>query len=81
MKIKKREGDLQDFDRTKVYRSVLAAGASQEETNVITDQVQNWIESLNEEVISTETIKNKVIVLLEAQNPVVAQTYQNYKKY
>jgi len=80
MKIKKRGGDLQDFDRMKIYHSVLAAGAFQEEANAIADQVQSWARGLEENTLSTMEIKEKIIELLGKSNPVAAQNYQNYRK-
>lgn len=79
VQVKKRDGSLEDFNRQKVYQSVVAAGLSETEANNIADQVETWVME-KEEVVSTGEVRNKVIGFLEAKNPEAAESYRSYKK-
>ncbi len=80
MQVKKRDGQTEEFSRNKIYRSVAAAGLSPNDANMVTNQVQAWAESSEQETVATQEIRNKVIQLLEERDPTVAESYRNYKK-
>jgi 2-phosphoglycerate kinase len=77
--VRKRDGQLEDFDRMKLYHSMVAAGLSEIEANGIADQVESWVME-SEEVVATEQIKQKVIDALEIKHPEVMEKYKAYKK-
>ncbi len=79
VQVKKRDGRLEDFDRQKVYRSVVAAGLAEEKANNIANQIQLWVQQ-SESIVSTGEIRKRVIGLLEAENLEVAENYKTYKE-
>ncbi len=79
IQVKKKDGQLEDFNFLKIYRSVMAAGLPEDRANTVTNQVQDWAESMGD-VVSTMEIKAKVIELLGDIDPDVAQNYKTYKK-
>lgn len=79
VKIKKRDNSLEDFDREKLRRSVLAAGLSKENANDIVNQIETWVQQ-GEDVVSTAQIRSKVIDLMESKDPEATKNYKSYKK-
>lgn len=80
-KVKKKDGSLQDFDRNKVFNSVMRAGGTREEAEKVASEVESWLPSVavNGEVDS-QTIRAKVIEVLKVVNPTVAGDYETHKK-
>jgi transcriptional regulator NrdR family protein len=80
-KVKKRDGSLQDFDRNKVFNSLMQAGGSQEEAEKVTKDVEAWLPNVAVEgVVDSQAIRAKVIGLLGPLNPTVAGDYEAFKK-
>jgi len=80
-KVKKKDGNLQDFDRTKVFGSLMRAGASQEEAEKVTREIEAWLPSVAVEgVVDSQAIRAKVIEILQPLNPTVAGDYEVFKK-
>ncbi|MEA2020376.1 MAG: ATP cone domain-containing protein [Patescibacteria group bacterium] len=79
VKIRKKDNSLEDFDREKLRRSVLAAGLSKENANDVTNQIETWVQQ-SEDVVSTAQIRSKVINFMESKNPEAAKNYKSYKK-
>lgn len=76
MKVKKRDGRLEDFDKNKIIEGCKKSGASEEEANDI-------VESLNNEIydgISTEEIRLLVLRELHKRNERAAYEFRDYKK-
>jgi len=80
-KVKKKDGSLQDFDRNKVFESIMRAGATREEAEKIATEVETWLPSVAVSgVIDSQAVRAKIIEILTPLNPTVAGDYQAYKK-
>lgn len=78
-KVKKKDNSLEEFDRGKIRRSLLAAGLAGDSAGEIAEQIETWVE-LNSEPVTTGEIREKVIGLMEPIDPEAAENYKNYKK-
>jgi len=81
IKVKKKDGRLEDFDRNKVGGGVIKSGASPEEAKNIVAQIETWARSAAVDgVIKSSDIRTKVLALLRSVNPKAATTFEAYKK-
>jgi len=81
MKIQKKDGRLEEFDRNKLKQSILAAGANENEVESIITQVEAWAPSMAvNDAVHSQVIRAKVIELLKTANPTAAKTYEEYRK-
>lgn len=81
IKVKKKDGRLEDFDRNKVSGGVIKSGASPEEAKNIAAQIETWAQSAAVDgVIKSSDIRPKVLELLRSVNPKAAATFEAYKK-
>lgn len=72
-KVKKRDGSEEDFQRSKLEKSLQNAGASATEASEVASQVEP------REGMSTQEIKSQSYSQLKAKNPKAAQNYQKGK--
>jgi transcriptional regulator NrdR family protein len=81
LQVQKKDGSTEDWDKSKLVNSVLSAGISSEEAEGIGVLMENWAErTYSGTSVKTTDLRNKVLELLHAVNPSVAQTYESYKK-
>ena len=81
LKVEKKDGRTEKFDRTKVLGSMLMAGSSALKAKEATKQVEKWAqENAKDSVISTSQIRIKVLQLLRDDEPDVADAFERYKK-
>lgn len=81
MQVEKKDGRLEDFNRGKISRGIVAAGASPETAEAITTEIENWAAgAATDDVISTREIRGKVLELLRAQDPAAATSFEQYQK-
>ena len=81
MEVIKRDGQKEDFDWGKLRKSILAAGASEEEVESIVQEVETWLPMVaNNNLVSYQAIWTKVVESLKQINPVAAKSYQEYQK-
>ena len=81
MQVKKKDGSLEDFDRGKISRGVVTAGASPETAEAVVTEVESWAGSTTTEGgIATTEIRNKVLELLRLQDPAAATRFEEYRK-
>ncbi len=81
MQIKKKDGRLEDFDRGKISRGIVAAGASQEIGDTIATEVESWTDKVaTDGVVSGIQIRDKVLELLQVQDPTAATSFEQYQK-
>lgn len=81
LKVQKKDGSLEDFDRSKVKNGILSSGAPEEQAENITMQIENWAPSAaTNGVIRALDIKIKLLELLGEINPEAKATFENYKK-
>ena len=81
MKVEKRNGSLQDFDRSKLAASLVNAGATDADAQKIAVDVEAWAKAkaIND-VIKSQAMRDKVIAVLRAEYPQVAEGYETFTK-
>jgi transcriptional regulator NrdR family protein len=81
LKVRKRDGRLQDFDRTKIATSIAKAGGLPEQAEEIAAQVESWVAGVaTGRVVDSSAIRAKIIELLRRTNPEAAETFEQYRK-
>jgi transcriptional regulator NrdR family protein len=81
VKVQKKDGRIEEFDKEKLKKSIFAAGATDSQSQLVTREVEEWLYNVAlEEIIDTQTIKGKVASSLAEKNPKAAKSYQEYKK-
>ena len=81
IKVEKKDGALEEFDRNKISGGVIKSGATPEEAAKIAGEVETWVQSVAVEgVIKTSQIRDKVLDLLRVANPTAAATFETFKK-
>jgi len=81
VKVQKKDGRIEDFDREKLRKSVFSAGATDSQSQLVTKEIEKWLYGVaSGEIINTRTIRNRVIDFLEEKNPKIAKAYQAYQK-
>lgn len=85
-KVFKRHGEKEEFDDRKLYASIYyparEAGYSEEDAEAlaeeITEAVQKWIEEHDDNVLSSDEIRDETIGRLEEEDPDVAFLYETH---
>jgi transcriptional regulator NrdR family protein len=81
VKIQKKDGRIEEFDKEKLKRSIFSAGATKGQSQLVTQEVEEWLYNVAlEEIIDTQEIRNKVVGSLTEKNPQAGKSYQEYKK-
>lgn len=81
IKVEKRDGQLEEFDRIKVRTSLVKAGALPEEAENITTQIETWAQtSAVNGVIKSSGLRAKVLELLRSASPKTAVRFEKYRK-
>lgn len=80
MQVKKRDGRLEEFDREKLKRGLVAAGIEDEKTEELTSQLEQWAQdAATDEVIESQAIWEKMVEVLEETDPDSASRYKAYR--
>ena len=81
IKVQKKDGRLEDFDRSKVSGGIVKSGATSEQAENVAAQVENWAQTATTNgVINSVTVREKVLELLRSVNPEVAVSFEAYRK-
>ena len=81
IKVEKKDGRLEDFDRNKISSGITKAGVSVEEAENITGQIEAWLPGVTVGgVVKSSDIRTKVLELLQAVNPEAVAKFRAYKK-
>jgi transcriptional regulator NrdR family protein len=81
LKVEKKDGEVEEFQVTKLRGSCMYAGASAEEAEKVTQDMQQWaLENHQNGVVKTADMRAKIIELLKQLNPDAASRYESYKK-
>ncbi|MBU0976377.1 MAG: ATP cone domain-containing protein [Patescibacteria group bacterium] len=81
LKVEKKDGQQEDFDRSKLIKSMISAGADDAQANEIASKIESWaIDSAEEGLIKVADIRVKVLELLIPVAPDAAKAYEEYKK-
>lgn len=79
IQVRKKDGSLEDFNREKVYNSLLAAGLTPVDADEVADQIQVWVGE-SDQIISTAEIRERSIDLMKTKDVAAAERYKTYKK-
>lgn len=80
LKVQKKDGSLEDFDRGKIARAVTAAGALPEQAESIAGQAETWAQGAAVKMVSSQELKGKVLEILRGVNPTAASAFEAYRK-
>jgi len=82
LKVQKRDGSLENYAHHKVLGGILIAGATLEQAQQISDDIEAWvkIEATKKRTVKTRDIHEKIIAQLKKINPTAAKTFESYKK-
>jgi hypothetical protein len=81
IRVQKKDGRLEDFDRNKVLNGVVKSGASVGEAETITQQIEAWVQTAAVNgMVSSMNLRQKVLEVLKATNPVAGEAFENYRK-
>lgn len=80
-KVQKKNGSLEDFDRSKIISGILGAGGSQEEAEKIAAQIESWLPTATQNnVVQSSDIRTKGLEIMKTLNPTMAASFESYKK-
>ena len=81
VKVQKKDGRFEDFDRNKILNGIVKSGATAEQAENVTAQVEAWVPTASQNgVVRSAEIKNKVLEILRSLNPQAAASFETYKK-
>ncbi|MCL4354193.1 ATP cone domain-containing protein [Patescibacteria group bacterium] len=80
IKVKKRDGSLEDFNQMKIAIVVTAAGLTHEEGQQLAVKITDWARIYSNPAITSLQIRDKVIEELQKLNPNAADLYTWYEK-
>ena len=81
IQVRKKDGQLEPFDRSKLINGLVKSGASTGEAESIANQVEAWAPgSATDGAVNSSDIKAKLLELLETANPEAATSFRAYKK-
>lgn len=81
LKVQKKDGSLEDFNRNKIYGGVMKSGALPETAEAVTVQVEQWAKmSAVDGVVKGMDIRAKVLEFLRQKDADSAMRYETYKK-
>ena len=81
VKVQKKDGSLEDFNRNKVLNGIIKSGALPEVSESVTTQVEQWAKmSASNGVVTSLDIRGKVLEFLRQQDADSATRYESYQK-
>jgi len=81
VKIQKKDGRLEDFDRNKIVNGVMKSGATPAQAEEVAKQIESWLPTAAVDgVVSSMVIRNKVLEMLRGLNPTAAASFGAYRK-
>jgi hypothetical protein len=81
MKVQKKDGRIEDFDRLKVKNGILSSGATEEQAESATQEIERWAASTGiNGIVRTPDLKAKLLEVLGGVNPNAKTSFENFKK-
>lgn len=81
MKVQKKDGSLEDFDRNKIVSGIVKSGGTPEQAENIAGQIESWATGAAVNgVIKVLDIRSKLLELLGQINPAVKAKFESYQK-
>ncbi len=80
-KVQKKDGQLEDFNRSKIVNGVIKAGCTPEEAERVALEIESWLPTVAADgVVKSTDLRTKGLEILRTVNPSVATTYESYQK-
>lgn len=80
-KVQKKDGRLEDFDRSKIVNGVIKAGCSPEEAERVASEVELWLPTVAVEgIVKSTDLRTKGLEVMRVVNPTCAAAYEAYQK-
>ncbi len=80
-KVQKKDGQLEDFDRSKIVNGVIKAGCTPEEAERVASEIESWLPTVAVDgAVKSTDLRVKGLEILRTVNPGVAATYESYQK-
>ena len=76
----KRDGSTEPYEESKIVRVVEAAGLTSDQAKELAGKATEWVNTLPEAAISSLRLRDKILELLTAVDPNVADFYRWYQK-
>lgn len=80
-KVEKKDGQIVDFDRTKITRGLTLGGATIEQAESVATQIETWLPTVAVGgIVKSVAIRGKLLAILDTTFPAVAATFRAYQK-
>lgn len=80
-KVQKKDGSLEDFDRTKIINGLIRAGAGAEEAEKVAIEIEEWLPTAAaDNIVNSLDIRTKGLDVLKTINPDVAAGFEGFQK-
>ncbi len=80
-KVQKKDGTLEDFDRSRIIAGIMKAGGTAEEAEKVASAIEAWLPTaVVDGIVQSNAIRVKGLEVMQTVNPVVAATFESYKK-
>ena len=79
-KVLKRNGGFENFDLSKISMVARAAGLSDEQTNTVAKNIEDWIISLNASQVTSKDLRTKVAEEIGKLDNEAANYFLSYEK-
>jgi len=80
-KVQKKDGSLEDFDKTKIVNGLVNAGATENEAEKVASEIEAWIPTAaTNNIINSLDIRVKGLDVLKLINPEIAAKFEDYQK-
>ena len=81
IKVQKKDGTFEDFNRNKILNGVIKSGALPETAEAVTTLVEEWAKvSAVDGIVQGPDIRSKVLEFLRQKDADSAMRYEAYKK-
>ncbi len=80
VKVKKRDGKIENYDSDKIIRVSVASGLTQENAKVLSNKLSKWVKNRNKPQITTIQIRDRMIIEMQKINKLAADKFIWYEK-
>lgn len=80
MKVKKRNGKIEDYKEEKIAKVVAAAGLKKDEAKRLASKMTIWTKSKSENPITSLSLRDQIIIELQKVNERAANFFIWYEK-
>lgn len=81
LQVQKKDGTLEPFDRSKISAGIVNSGATPQQAESITSQVEAWASGVAQKgVVKSADIRVKVLELLKEVNPNIVAAFEGFQK-